>query len=92
LVRLYTGIYSQKGQELDKSKIYKQLTWGEFIAMKQEAHTPGISTPFDPVAALEAQRNNITAVILNGNNLGNFRSYLEGNEFEGTIISSGKNP
>lgn len=55
--------------------------------MKKEAHIPGISTPFDPEAAKEAQKNNITVVILDGNNLVNLRNYFEGKCFEGTVIT-----
>lgn len=44
-------------------------------------------TDFDPVAAREAQRDSITAIILDGNDLPNLRNYLEEKEFKGTIIT-----
>jgi len=81
------GIYPQIEGNLDKSRIISEMAWSNFISMKQETHTPGINTPFDPEAAQLAQENNITAIILNGHNLLNFSNYLIGNKFIGTIIT-----
>lgn len=81
------GIHPQAGTELDKSKIISQLTWTEFTAMQKEIYAPGMSTPFDPIAAIEAQKNKITAVILSGSDLLNFECYLKGETFKGTVIT-----
>lgn len=82
------GIYPQTGDILDKSCVIPHLTWNNFLLMKQERHTPGINTPFDPEAARLAQKNNITAIILSGHNLSNIGNYLEGIKFTGTVIST----
>lgn len=81
------GVHPQIKDALDRNQIIPQLTWDDFRTMKQESHSPGISTPFDPEAALLAQENQITALILNGSDLSNINNCFSNRQFRGTVIT-----
>lgn len=88
LLNLTDGpIYDRKpnGQP-DGEKPIKTMTWEKYQEMFPFKHEPGINIPFDPVAAQAALDANLTVVVLDGTNLDNLRSYLEGKDFAGTII------
>ena len=65
---------------------FEHLSWNEYRRLIPKEWTPGMSTPFDPVAAHIAEESNITVVIL-GASIQNLQKYLSGYSFEGTIIS-----
>jgi uridylate kinase len=61
-------------------------TWVEFRKIIPETWSPGLSSPFDPIAAREAERLNIEVAIINGEKPSEIEKYLEGQEFVGTKI------
>jgi uridylate kinase len=48
---------------------------------------PGLSSPFDPVAAKEAEAIGLEVAIINGAKLEELSNYLDDKPFVGTIIS-----
>ena len=70
----------------DAVKIEK-TTWAEYRKIIPAEWTSGINAPFDPIASKHAEENGITVAIMNGKNLENLASYLDGKEFLGTVIS-----
>ena len=62
------------------------ITWPEFRKLIPEDWDPGLSTPFDPVAAKEAETNNIEVANINGEKLEELSKYLSNKEFIGTRI------
>ncbi len=70
---------------IDASPI-EQTDWTSFRALLPKHWDPGLSAPFDPVAAHEAQEHNMEVAVINGEYLGRLEQYLEGKPFEGTII------
>ena len=70
----------------DAKKIEK-INWAEFRKLIPEEWNPGLSSPFDPVAATEAEALGLEVAIMNGANLEEFSNYLEDKPFLGTIIS-----
>ena len=70
----------------DAKKIEK-INWAEFRKLIPEEWNPGLSSPFDPVAAKEAEALGLEVAIMNGANLEEFSNYLEDKPFLGTIIS-----
>ncbi len=75
-----------KNPKLKSAKPFKNMSWGDFKKIAGDTWTPGLSLPFDPIAAKLAQKNKIRVVIINGNKLINLKKYLLGNDFIGTII------
>lgn len=70
----------------DAKKIEK-ISWAEFRKLIPEEWDPGLSSPFDPVAAKEAESLGIEVAIMNGARLEQFSNYIDGKPFIGTVIS-----
>ena len=70
----------------DATKI-EDITWSEFRALIPSEWDPGLSSPFDPIAAKAADQGSIEVAIINGERLDEVSNYLEGKAFVGTKIS-----
>jgi len=70
----------------DAEKIEK-TSWAEYRALIPTEWTSGLNAPFDPIASKDAEEHGITVAIMNGKNLENLKNYLDGKEFQGTVIS-----
>ncbi len=64
----------------------EDTTWAEFRKLIPENWDPGLSSPFDPVAAKEAEAKGIEVACINGQKLLELKKYLKGEEFIGTRI------
>lgn len=64
----------------------ENTTWAEFRKIIPESWDPGLSSPFDPVAALAAEESDIEVAIINGNHPTALEHYLAGTAFVGTKI------
>ncbi len=78
-------VYSKDPRIHSDAQRFNTLSWSEYRNIIPQEWTPGMSAPFDPVAAELAEESNITVAIL-GASVQNLENYLNGNEFEGTII------
>ena len=65
----------------------EKISWSDFRKLIPSEWDPGLSSPFDPVAAKEAQALGIEVAIINGAKLEEFEKYLNGEPFIGTVIS-----
>lgn len=63
------------------------VSWSEFRSLIPAEWDPGLSAPFDPVAAREAEALGLEVAIMNGAMLPEFENYLDGRPFVGTVIS-----
>jgi len=64
----------------------KDITWTEFRKLIPEEWAPGLSAPFDPVAARAAQAGGIEVAQINGLTLAHLADYLDDRPFVGTRI------
>ncbi len=64
----------------------EDITWSDFRKLIPDEWEPGLSAPFDPVAAKVAERDNIEVAQINGLKLDHLRDYLAGRPFVGTRI------
>jgi uridylate kinase len=64
----------------------EDITWAEFRKLIPSEWAPGLSSPFDPIAAREAEIHNIEVAQLNGLNLECLTDYLQDKPFVGTKI------
>lgn len=69
----------------DAQKI-ESINWNDFRELIPKEWDPGLSSPFDPIAAKEAQTLGLEVVIINGGKLNEFENYISGKPFAGTII------
>jgi uridylate kinase len=65
----------------------EKIAWPEFRKLLPKEWDPGASAPFDPVAAQMAEDIGLEVAVMNGKNLENLAAYLDGKEFQGTVIS-----
>lgn len=63
------------------------ISWPDFRALIPTEWDPGLSSPFDPIAAKAAEHDNIEVAIINGERLSEVAKYLDHEPFIGTLIS-----
>lgn len=80
-------VYTDDPRKNPDAQKIEQTSWKEFRTLIPEKWDPGLSSPFDPVAAREAEHAKIEVAILNGAKLREFENYLSGAPFAGTVIS-----
>ena len=69
----------------------ERTTWAEFRALIPREWDPGMSAPFDPIAAAAADAANIEVAIINGNKPEAVANYLAQEDFIGTVITNTSN-
>ncbi len=79
-------IYDRDPRTHSDAKKIERLSWARYRKMFGSKWVPGAHTPFDPVASRLAQQNKTKVVFLNGANLANVKSYLDGGPFIGSVI------
>jgi len=79
-------VYDKDPDKYKNAKPFKKMKWSEYRKISGSVWNPGLSLPFDPVAAKEAQKNNLKVAIMNGRNIANLENFLNGKKFEGTVI------
>ncbi len=65
----------------------EKISWADFRKLIPTEWNPGLSSPFDPVAAKKADELGLEVAIINGEKLSELKNYLEEKPFAGTIIS-----
>lgn len=80
-------VYTADPKKDPGAKPIEKISWADFRALIPAEWNPGLSSPFDPVAAVEAEKAGIEVAIMNGTKLGELEKYLAGEPFTGTLIS-----
>jgi len=80
-------VYDKDPKRYPDAKKIEKVSWAEFRRIIPDHWDPGLSSPFDPVAAKEAETLGLEVAIMNGAKLEEFSNYLDGKPFAGTIIS-----
>ncbi len=80
-------VYTADPKKNPEAKKLEKISWAEFRKLIPEKWDPGLNSPFDPVAAKEAETLGLEVACINGNNLEAFSNYLSGKPFVGTVIS-----
>jgi len=68
------------------AKPIKDITWKEYRKLISSQWKPGMSAPFDPIAARAAQESKMTVVVTKGTDLKNIENIIQNKPFKGTII------
>ena len=79
-------MYSDDPQKNKSAVPVTDTTWDEFLKIIPSEWSPGLSAPFDPIAARTAKDNDIEVAIVNGLKLDELEHYIDGKEFVGTRI------
>jgi uridylate kinase len=80
-------VYDSDPVKNKHAKKFEKISWPDFRTLIPKDWDPGLSSPFDPVAAKEAESLGLEVAIINGAKLEEFSNYLDGKPFVGTIIS-----
>ncbi|MFH1510782.1 MAG: UMP kinase [Candidatus Woesearchaeota archaeon] len=78
-------VYDKDPNKFSDARPIPSMPWKEFFKIVGTKWTPGLNSPFDPIAAKLARKNKMKVLIVNGD-LQNFESCLDGKEFKGTLI------
>lgn len=65
----------------------EKMSWAEYRKIIPAEWKAGLNSPFDPTAAKFAEEAGIEVIIMNGKPIDNLAKCLNGEKFEGTIIS-----
>lgn len=79
-------VYDKDPNKYTDAKAINKISWASFRKIVGNEWSPGLNTPFDPVAAKKAQELGIKVVVLNGKNFENIEKYMNGEKFLGTVI------
>lgn len=80
-------VYTDDPRKNPNAEKIEKTDWAAFRKLIPEEWDPGLSSPFDPVAAKEAEAIGLEVAIINGTKLEEFSKYLDGEPFIGTTIS-----
>ncbi len=81
-------VYTEDPRKNPDAQKIEDITWNDFMKLIPTEWNPGLSSPFDPVAARAAQSHNIEVTILNGQKISEVEKYLDNKSFIGTRIHS----
>jgi uridylate kinase len=79
-------VYSADPRTNKDATRIEDISWEAFRKLIPDEWSPGLSSPFDPVAAREAERLAIEVAIINGEKPEEIEHYINGESFVGTRI------
>lgn len=79
-------LYTKDPKRYTDAKKLTSASWEELKKIVGIERTPGMNTPFDPVATDLGSKSNLKLIVI-GNNIKNFQHLLEKKQFEGTTIN-----
>lgn len=79
-------VYSGDPRVDESAQPLSSISWEEYLSIIPEQWQPGMSCPYDIMAAKSAQQYNITVRFMHGENMQAFQNALAGNDFDGTIM------
>lgn len=81
-----TKIYTKDPNKYKNAKPIDRINWQDFRKIVGNKWVPGKNTPFDPIASKLAQSLDLRVVSMNGRNMDNFKEFLKGKNFVGSVI------
>lgn len=79
-------VYTDDPRKNPDAKHIEDITWTEFLKLIPKEWSPGLSSPFDPVAARRAEFLNLEVAIINGTAMSEIEKYLKNESFIGTRV------
>jgi len=79
-------VYTKDPNKFKDAYPIEQTNWDFFCSLVGDKWSPGLSAPFDPIAAKEARDHGLTVIILRGDNFNNLEKVFGGEKFKGTVI------
>lgn len=79
-------VYDKDPRTNPDAVAFPQLTWKDYRRRFGTRWDPGLSSPFDPVASKEAEKQKLRVIIAEGRDLANLDRMLTGKAFKGTVV------
>ncbi len=79
-------VYDKDPNKYKNAEKIKNIEWKSFRKLLPKNWDPGLSSPFDPVAARDAEKSKMEIAIINGSRLNQIKKYLNKEKFIGTLI------
>jgi uridylate kinase len=79
-------VYDKDPKKFANAKPLQNISWKKFGKMVGNKWSPGLNTPFDPVASRKAEHFRLKVIII-GKDLHNLENFLLSKPFKGTVIS-----
>lgn len=79
-------VYDRDPSVHTDAKSFEVIGWKEYRNLIPRKWIPGSHAPVDPIAAKLSAESGISAIVVNGRDLENFKNLLGGKEFKGTLI------
>lgn len=80
-------VYTADPRETHDARPIPSISWTAFRALIPSTWSPGLSSPFDPIAAHEAQEAGMEVAIMSGAHLDELDHFIIGEKFVGTRIA-----
>lgn len=80
-------VYDSDPRTNPNAKKLEALSWDEYRKIIPSEWTARLNSPFDPIASKDAEEAGISVIIMNGKPIDNLAKCLNGEKFDGTIIS-----
>jgi len=80
-------VYEKDPRKFPDAKALDHVTWDYFSELVGDKWTPGLNTPFDPIATKEAKALGLEVIILNGKNIPNLAAAIDQQSFIGSMIA-----
>jgi len=79
-------VYTDNPRKNKDAEKIEDISWEEFLKLIPTEWSPGLSSPFDPVAARVAEQHGLEVGIINGKKIEALEAYINGESFVGTRI------
>ncbi len=80
-------VYSDDPRTNPEATALEDLRWRDYRKMVGDDWSPGLSAPFDPVAAKFCHKYGMSVAVVNGKNFTQVERAIAGEDFVGTILS-----
>ncbi len=81
-------IYSADPRKNPNAKKFTSLSWDQMQKIVGTKWSPGMHSPFDPVATALARKKDVDVAMVSGAKLGELKKLLNGGDFKGTWVSN----
>jgi len=65
----------------------EKTTWDYYETLIGTKWTPGLSTPFDPIASQLAKKAGLSVIVTKGDDFANLQHLIDGDPFKGSVIT-----
>jgi len=81
-------VYTDDPKKNPDAKPIETMKWPDYRKIVGEEWSPGLNTPFDPIAARLADEENLTVLVMAGTDLDNLNQAITKGEFVGTVLTN----